>query len=80
MEDAAEFDKEETIDGIESALRELGYATDRIGHARSLVKRLEAGDRQPPQDLAAEQSVLGGMLLSKDSIADVVALVRPLEG
>ena len=28
--------------------------------------------RQPPQDLAAEQSVLGGMLLSKDAIADVV--------
>ncbi len=30
-----------------------------------------AFDRQPPQDLAAEQSVLGGMLLSKDAIADV---------
>ena len=29
-------------------------------------------DRQPPQDLAAEQSVLGGMLLSKDAIADVI--------
>ena len=29
-------------------------------------------DRQPPQDLAAEQSVLGGMLLSKDAIADVM--------
>ena len=28
--------------------------------------------RQPPQDPAAEQSVLGGMLLSKDAIADVV--------
>ncbi|KAA1035505.1 replicative DNA helicase, partial [Pseudonocardia sp. EV170527-09] len=24
-------------------------------------------DRQPPQDLTAEQSVLGGMLLSKDA-------------
>ncbi|ASO23138.1 replicative DNA helicase [Actinoalloteichus hoggarensis] len=34
-------------------------------------------DRQPPQDLAAEQSVLGGMLLSKDAIADVVEVVRP---
>lgn len=33
-------------------------------------------DRVPPQDLAAEQSVLGGMLLSKDAIADVVELVR----
>ncbi len=31
-----------------------------------------AYDRQPPQDVAAEQSVLGGMLLSKDAIADVV--------
>ncbi|MDQ2848689.1 MAG: replicative DNA helicase, partial [Actinomycetota bacterium] len=33
-------------------------------------------DRQPPQDLAAEQSVLGGMLLSKDAIADVVESLR----
>ena len=32
--------------------------------------------RQPPQDLMAEQSVLGGMLLSKDAIADVVEKVR----
>ena len=45
MEDTAEFDKEDTIAGIESALRELGYETDRIGHAKALVKRLEAGDR-----------------------------------
>ncbi|MEI7900434.1 MAG: D-alanine--D-alanine ligase [bacterium] len=45
MEDTAEFDREETIAGIESALRELGYATDRIGHAKALVKRLEAGDQ-----------------------------------
>jgi replicative DNA helicase len=33
-------------------------------------------DRTPPQDLEAEQSVLGGMLLSKDAIADVVEVVR----
>src|ERR1700743_993203 len=32
--------------------------------------------RQPPQDLAAEQSVLGGMLLSKDAIADVLEKLR----
>lgn len=31
-----------------------------------------AFDRTPPQDVAAEQSVLGGMLISKDAIADVV--------
>ncbi|MDT5342332.1 MAG: replicative helicase [Mycobacterium sp.] len=33
--------------------------------------------RQPPQDIVAEQSVLGGMLLSKDAIADVVERLRP---
>jgi replicative DNA helicase len=31
--------------------------------------------RQPPQDMAAEQSVLGGMLLSKDAIADVLEVL-----
>lgn len=34
-------------------------------------------ERIPPQDLIAEQSVLGGMLLSKDAIADVVEILRP---
>jgi replicative DNA helicase len=33
-------------------------------------------DRTPPQDLAAEQCVLGAMLMSKDAIADVVEVVR----
>jgi len=32
--------------------------------------------RTPPQDLAAEQSVLGGMMLSKDAIPDVIELLR----
>ena len=32
--------------------------------------------RQPPQDEAAEQAVLGGMLLSKDAIADVLERLR----
>ena len=36
-----------------------------------------AFDRQPPQDLTAEQSVLGGMMLSKDAIADVVEVLKP---
>ncbi|HZK05317.1 MAG TPA: replicative DNA helicase [Actinomycetaceae bacterium] len=36
-----------------------------------------AYDRTPPQDLQAEQSVLGGMLLSKDAIADVAEELRP---
>ncbi|GAB3221184.1 replicative DNA helicase [Glycomyces halotolerans] len=33
-------------------------------------------ERTPPQDLAAEQSVLGGMLMSKDAIADVVETLK----
>lgn len=43
--ETAEFDREETIDAIESALRELGHTTDRIGSAPRLVERLAAGDR-----------------------------------
>lgn len=35
--------------------------------------------RMPPQDIAAEQSVLGGMLLSKDAIADVVEILDPAD-
>ena len=33
-------------------------------------------ERTPPQDLAAEQGVLGGMLLSKDAIPDVIEVVK----
>jgi len=35
-----------------------------------------AGDRTPPQDMAAEQSVLGAMMISKDAIAEVTEVVR----
>ncbi|MGH3500840.1 MAG: replicative DNA helicase [Nocardioidaceae bacterium] len=34
-------------------------------------------EKQPPQDVPAEQSVLGGMMLSKDAIADVVEVITP---
>ena len=44
-EDVAEFDRADTVAHIEGALRELGYETDRIGHIRSLMKRLAAGER-----------------------------------
>ena len=33
-------------------------------------------DRTPPQDLEAERSVLGGMMISKDAIADVIEQIR----
>ncbi|MEO8497531.1 MAG: D-alanine--D-alanine ligase [Planctomycetota bacterium] len=44
-EETAEFDRADTIDSIDNALRELGHETDRIGHARQLVQRLAGGDR-----------------------------------
>lgn len=44
-EETAEFDKEETIDSIETALKENGYKTYRIGNARQLIKALAAGER-----------------------------------
>jgi replicative DNA helicase len=39
-------------------------------------RRTPEFDRTPPQDLVAEQSVLGGMLLSKDAIGEVVEILR----
>jgi len=44
-EKTAEFDREDTISAIEESLRALGHETDRIGHVKSLVSRLAAGDR-----------------------------------
>lgn len=41
----AEFDRDDTIDSIEHAIRSLGHETDRIGHLRQLVSRLGTGDR-----------------------------------
>ncbi|WP_341741408.1 replicative DNA helicase [Trueperella pyogenes] len=35
-----------------------------------------AFDRVPPQDLEAERSVLGGMMINKDAIADVLEVLR----
>lgn len=43
--ETAEFDRDDTIDAIESALRTLGHDTVRIGHMRDLVARLANGER-----------------------------------
>jgi replicative DNA helicase len=39
----------------------------------------EQFERTPPQDVAAEQCVLGGMLLSKDAIADVIEILKSVD-
>jgi replicative DNA helicase len=51
---------------------------DDLGHSgMDVPPPSEDYGRQPPQDNAAEMSVLGGMLLSKDAIADVLERLRP---
>jgi len=44
-EQAAEFDRPETIDGIAQALRELGHEPVRIGNVAALAAALVAGER-----------------------------------
>jgi replicative DNA helicase len=44
-----------------------------------IVPRNDDFERTPPHDVAAEQCVLGGMLLSKDAISDVIEVIRPAD-
>ena len=58
-------------DGDQVTIEDLEYG------APSGTNRGGGGyDRTPPQDLDAERSVLGGMMISKDAIADVVEQIR----
>lgn len=56
------------------SIAHLGLAGDQrqSGDQRS-------SERTPPHDLLAEQSAIGGMLLSKDAVADVVETVRAID-
>jgi replicative DNA helicase len=55
------------------SIAHLGLAESRpTGEARST-------ERTPPHDLLAEQSALGGMMLSKDAVADVVEVVKAVD-
>jgi len=44
-EETAEFDKEDTIEGIEQALVKAGFTTERIGNIKSLTKKLALGKK-----------------------------------
>jgi len=44
-EETAEFDRDSTVEAIESTLQKLGYSTVRIGHVRQLVRKLADGER-----------------------------------
>jgi replicative DNA helicase len=56
------------------SIAHLGLAGDTRGSGET-----RHGDRTPPHDLLAEQSAIGGMLLSKDAVADVVETVRGVD-
>jgi replicative DNA helicase len=44
-----------------------------------IAPRSDDFERTPPHDVAAEQCALGGMLLSKDAISDVIEVLRPTD-
>ncbi|HEY3436636.1 MAG TPA: replicative DNA helicase, partial [Actinotalea sp.] len=52
---------------------------DELEHGLAPSRSGSGFDRTPPQDIAAEQSVLGGMMLSKDAIADVVEHLKGMD-
>ena len=59
------------------SIAHISAAVDpRSGDGREGERRAE---RTPPHDLLAEQSALGGMLLSKDAVADVIEVVRGID-
>ena len=45
MEDTAEFDKQETVDALESALKKIGFETEPVGNCFQLIEALSAGKR-----------------------------------
>jgi D-alanine-D-alanine ligase len=45
MEDTAEFDKQDTVDAIEAAIRAMGFETELIGNCFQLIDALAAGKR-----------------------------------
>ncbi len=57
------------------SIAHLGLASDQRQDGRGDAR----GERTPPHDLLAEQSAIGGMLLSKDAVADVMETVRAVD-
>jgi replicative DNA helicase len=62
------------------SIAHLGLAGDQRQAGDAGQHRADSrGDRVPPHDLLAEQSAIGGMLLSKDAVADVIETVRGID-
>jgi D-alanine-D-alanine ligase len=45
MEDTAEFDKQETVDAIDAALKNMGFETEPVGNCFQLIEALAGGKR-----------------------------------
>jgi len=45
MEDTAEFDKQETVDALDAALRKMGFETEQVGNCFQLIDSLAAGKK-----------------------------------
>ncbi|HBC77276.1 MAG TPA: D-alanine--D-alanine ligase [Bacteroidales bacterium] len=45
MEDTAEFDKQDTVDAIDGALKKMGFETEPIGNCFQLIDALSSGKR-----------------------------------
>lgn len=45
MEDTAEFDKQETVDALDSALQKIGFQTEQVGNCFQLIDALASGRR-----------------------------------
>lgn len=45
MEDTAEFDKQETVDALEMALKKMGFETEPVGNCFQLMETLTTGKR-----------------------------------
>ncbi len=50
-----------------------------IAHLGLAGDTRQSSERTPPHDLLAEQSAVGGMMLSKDAVADVIETVRAVD-
>ncbi len=58
------------------SIAQLGLAGDQWQADQRHSGDSRQSERTPPYDLLAEQSAIGGMLLSKDAVADVMETVR----
>ncbi len=45
MEDTAEFDKQDTVDALDTALRKMGFETEAVGNCFQLIEALTAGKK-----------------------------------